>query len=162
MYTSLQYGCQVMGACLQGVERKLCSTLVCIQKGFALVWCCALFRCNLCGCIGQEKSQHSGWLWTSDKQACLLGVYRFLLASLAEFAPSQHQDSAAGGSGHVEPRVGGAEVAQHGIAGHGFATDPADQGRAQGDDDGEALHEFDHQSAAENHHRNADGQANDQ
>lgn len=51
---------------------------------------------------------------------------------------------------------------QHVVADHGLATHPADQARAKGDHDGKALHEPDHQRAAKNHQRDADGQAQDE
>jgi hypothetical protein len=64
MYTSLQYGCQVMGACLQGVERKLCATLVCIQKGFAPSWLFAPLGCARWHEWGNKKaSTEAGLVW---------------------------------------------------------------------------------------------------
>jgi hypothetical protein len=56
MYTSLQYGCQVMSACLQDVERKLCATLVCIQNGFAPSWLFAPLSCARWPAMGKKKA----------------------------------------------------------------------------------------------------------
>ena len=53
-------------------------------------------------------------------------------------------------------------VVQDGIAGDGFTTHPSNQGSAQHHDDGETLHELDHEGAAKDDQRNADGQAQHQ
>ena len=53
-------------------------------------------------------------------------------------------------------------VVQEVVVDDGFAAHPADQRRAERDDDGETLHQLDHQRRAEDHQRNADGQTEDQ
>src|SRR5574343_2049526 len=80
----------------------------------------------------------------------------------AEFANAQHEGGAQVRHGVVQPGVGVHDVLQRDVADDGLTTDPADQGGAQRDDYREAVHQLDHDLAAKNHQRDADGQAQDQ
>ena len=75
---------------------------------------------------------------------------------------TQHPSSAQHRAGVVQPVRALYRAQEHVVADHGLTTHPADQARAESNNDGKALHEPDHQRAAKNHQRNADGQAQDE
>lgn len=83
-------------------------------------------------------------------------------ARLQELANADDQHGTGGSRHVVQPGMADGVVVQQAVVDDGLASDPADQGSAQCDDDGEALHELDHQRGAEDHQRDADGQAQDQ
>ena len=62
----------------------------------------------------------------------------------------------------MRPGIDPYKTFEHMVAGDGFAGHPANQCRAQSDDDRKTLHQLDHQRGAKDDQRNADGQAQNQ